>query len=57
MTNYVCMSVCILDLIERIDNIIAFAEIIIIYHPDDTIEKINSKLQENFNIVGKYSVD
>ena len=51
------MSVCILDLIERIDNIIAFADIIIIYHPDDTIEKINSKLQENFNIVGKYSVD
>lgn len=47
----------ILDLLSRIENVIAFADDIVIYHADDTIDKINNNLQQSFNIVEQYSVD
>ena len=34
------------DLLNKIENIIGFADDIVIYHSDDKIEKINEKLQK-----------
>ncbi|KAI8130893.1 RNA-directed DNA polymerase from mobile element jockey [Lucilia cuprina] len=45
------------DLMRELDNIIAFADDIIIYQADDTVEKINRKLQDSFKIVEKYAFD
>ena len=39
------------------DNIIPFADEVIIYHSDNTIEKINANLQNMFQIVEKYAAD
>lgn len=50
-------NIFIHDLLNKIENIIGFADDIIIYHADDKIHKINEKLQNYFNIVEKYSSD
>ena len=47
----------LLDLVHKTDNIISFADDIIIYHPDKTIENINANLQEEFDIIEKYTKD
>lgn len=46
----------ILDLINKVDNIISFADDIIVYHPDDRIENININLQRMYNIVENYTI-
>lgn len=45
------------ELLNKIDNIIGFADDIIIYHSDNKIENINKNLQNYFNIVQKYALD
>lgn len=45
------------DLLNNLDCIIGFADDIIIYQSGDKIDQINSKLQETFHIVEKYSID
>lgn len=46
-----------LDLLKQVNNIIAFADDIVIYHADDKIEKINQNLQKSFDIVEKYTIN
>lgn len=50
-------NIYLVDLLNKIENIIAFADDIIIYHPYAKIEQINQKLQDSFNIVEKYTLD
>lgn len=50
-------NIYLVDLLNKIENIIAFADDILIYHPDAKIEQINQKLQDSFNIVEKYTLD
>lgn len=45
------------DLLNSLDYIIGFADDILIYQSGDKIDQINSKLQETFHIVEKYSID
>ena len=46
-----------LDLLNHINNIISFADDIIIYHPDSMIEKINKSLQNKYNKVERYAIN
>lgn len=53
----ILFNIYIYDLLKEIDNIIGFADDIIIYHSDDTIVKINENLQKHFNLVENYASD
>lgn len=53
----ILFNLFLLDLLNKIENIIAFADDIIIYQAENTIEKINKNLQDSFNIVEKFSID
>ena len=53
----VLFNLYILDLLDKIDNIIAFADDIVIYHSDKKIEEINGNLQSKFDLVEKYTLD
>lgn len=50
-------NIYIHDLLNKIDNIIGFADDIIIYEHGDKITNINRQLQTSFNIVEQYSLD
>ena len=45
------------DLLIEIENIIGFADDIVIYHSGNRIDEINKKLQDNYNLVEKYASD
>lgn len=51
----ILFNIYLLDLMNSIDNIISFADDIVIYYAGDKIEKINQKLQSSFNIVENYA--
>lgn len=53
----ILFNLYIYDLLNKIDNIIGFADDIIIYKAEDKIEKINEGLQKYFNIVAEYAYD
>lgn len=53
----ILFNIFILDLVDQIDNIIGFADDIIIYHSDCKIQKINEKLQNYFNLIEKYAIN
>lgn len=53
----ILFNIFIYDLLHSINNIIGFADDIIVYHADDKIDKINENLQNYFNIIEKYAVD
>lgn len=45
------------ELLHKMENIIAFADDLIIYHADNTVDKINNNLQSLFRTVEKYASD
>ena len=48
-------SICTLKLLNQIENIISFADDILIYNSGDTISHINSNLQVSFDLVETYA--
>ena len=52
----VLFNLYLLDLLN-ISDIVSFADDIIIYHADKTIDNINLNLQEKFDVVEKYTID
>ena len=53
----ILFKIFINHLLCKMDNTIAFADDVIIYHSDNTIEKSNANLQNMFRIVEKYAAD
>lgn len=53
----ILFNLFILDLLNKIDNIIAFADDIVIYHSDKTIDDINRNLQLKYNIVEEFATN
>lgn len=53
----ILFNLFIYDLLEKIDNIIGFADDIIIYHPDNKISTINSNLQDYLKIIETYAIN
>ncbi|KAI8119587.1 RNA-directed DNA polymerase from mobile element jockey [Lucilia cuprina] len=57
----VCASILfnlyIHDLLNSMENIIGFADDIIVYHADNKIVKINRKIQYYFHTIEKYAMD
>lgn len=53
----ILFSLFINDLLEKIDNIIAFADDIVIYHSSDKINDLNVHLQKKFDIIEEYSAN
>ncbi|KAI8125449.1 RNA-directed DNA polymerase from mobile element jockey [Lucilia cuprina] len=51
----ILFNLYLLDLIEKMENIIAFADDITIYHADNTVDKINDGLQNKFFLIENYS--
>lgn len=44
-------------MLHKIDNIIAFADDVVIYHSDSSITNINTNLQSKYNTVEEYTID
>lgn len=53
----ILFSLYIHDLLINIENIIGFADDIIIYYSNNKIEEINKNLQNSYNVVEKYAID
>lgn len=53
----ILFNLFLLDLIKGLENIISFADDIIVYHADNTIEKINENLQKAYDVVEKFTID
>jgi len=53
----ILFNLYLMDLLSKIDNIISFADDIIIYHAGNTIENINASLQEAYNVVENFTLD
>ncbi|XP_075162727.1 uncharacterized protein LOC142235357 [Haematobia irritans] len=53
----ILFNLYILDLLNTIDNIISFADDIIIYNTGETISEINTELQQSFDVVETYATD
>lgn len=51
----ILFSLFINDLLDKIDNIIAFADDLVIYHSSDRISDINYHLQKKFNTIETFS--
>ena len=53
----ILFNIYIFSLLKSTENIIGYADDIVIYHSDDQIEKINSGLQLKYDIVEQYATD
>lgn len=53
----ILFNIFIHELLMSVDNIIGFADDIIIYHANNKIEQVNENLQNAFNIVEQYAYD
>lgn len=53
----ILFNLYIKDLIDNVENIISFADDIIIYQPGDKISQINNSLQDSFDMVEKFAQD
>ena len=53
----VLFNLYLLDLLNRVSEIVSFADDIIIYHSGKTVENININLQNKFDVVEKYTID
>lgn len=54
---HILFNLYIKDLIDNVENIISFADDIIIYQPGDKISQINNRLQYSFDMVEKFAQD
>lgn len=53
----ILFNIFIFELVEKIDNLIAFADDIIVYHAGSKIQNINHRLQTDFCFIEKYAYD
>lgn len=53
----ILFNIYIHELLNTVPESIGFADDIIVYHADNSVQKISEKLQSKFNIVVKYSTD
>lgn len=57
VTSPTLFNIYLHDLLDKIENIIAFADDIVIYHADNKITNINSSLQGQFDLVEEYTIN
>lgn len=57
VTAPMLFNIYLLDLVEKIETMISFADDIVIFHSDNKIVNINDKLQQQFDTVENYTTD
>lgn len=53
----ILFNIFLLELMDKVDKIISFADDILIYHADNKINRLNQELQSKFNIVETYTTN